>query len=102
LTVQQIKNEFTARVYEENIRICLESDDINYFNQCQSQLMDLYKHGVVSENRCEFLCYRIIYYTLGEAKNELSKALTELSDQDFASKEIKFAMRYIIVNFNKN
>ena len=52
LTVQQIKNEFTARVYEENIRICLESDDINYFNQCQSQLMDLYKHNISSENRC--------------------------------------------------
>jgi len=30
---------------------------------------------------------------LGEATNELSKALTDLSDQDFASKEIEFAMR---------
>jgi len=93
LTVQQIKNEFTARVYEENIRICLECDDINYFNQCQSQLMDLYRQGVVSENKPEFLCYRIIYYTLGEANNDLNKALTGLSEQDFASKEIAFAMR---------
>lgn len=68
--------------------------------------MDLYRQGVVSENKPvvnfhyiflfyfqEFLCYRIIYYTLGEANNDLNKALTGLSEQDFASKEIAFAMR---------
>jgi len=32
---------------------------------------------------------------LGEASNELNKALTELSEQDFSSKEIEFALRYI-------
>lgn len=51
ITVQRINNEFTVEVYEVNVRISLEGSDINYFNQCLSQLFQLYRSGLVSINK---------------------------------------------------
>jgi len=51
LVVQDIQNEFTVHVYETNVRLCLENQDVNYYNQCQSQLMQLYRKGIQSNNK---------------------------------------------------
>ena len=68
LTIQNIKNDFTVKVYETNARISLENNDLDQFNQCQSQLIMLYKTN--KGNEIEFLSYRIIYNALVESKSE--------------------------------
>ncbi len=62
LTVQRIKTELTARVYEAHADIALEASDSLEFHQCQSQLSILHAEGLGSTRLLEFTAYRLLYY----------------------------------------
>ena len=64
LTVQNVQSDFTLLVYEAHACVALESDDINEFNQCQTQLKQLYKvvAAAAGARELEFLAYRILYH----------------------------------------
>eukprot|EP00917_Polyrhabdina_sp_WS-2016_P001408 GHVP01002911.1.p1 GENE.GHVP01002911.1~~GHVP01002911.1.p1 ORF type:complete len:681 (-),score=74.43 GHVP01002911.1:53-2095(-) len=85
LTVQGIRDEFAIEVYERNAKIALENSDLSQFNQCQGQLMDLYRlNGVKIDegSRAQFLCYRIVYLTLQELRMDLLRLIGELTNRE--------------------
>jgi len=75
LVVQRIFNSFAVEVYEMHAKIALQENDLNEYNQSQTQLKDLYnllshqgleKKGIETvlgmEHQNEFIAYRIIYF----------------------------------------
>ena len=70
--VQRIFNAFAVKVYESHAKLALEMDDINEYNQSQTQLKELYssiqghedkpENKGALKNRNEFIAYRLIYY----------------------------------------
>ncbi|KAG0151814.1 hypothetical protein CROQUDRAFT_667797 [Cronartium quercuum f. sp. fusiforme G11] len=97
LTVQRIKNEFTVSVYENHARIALEKADLGEFNQCTSQLRQLYKQGLKGHQE-EFLGYYILYLIYSRNCSELNAMLASVTDaqkQDICVKhalQVRFAV----------
>lgn len=87
LTVQHIKNDLTIEVYETHGRIAIENDDLGEFNQCQSQLSQLYSAKVLSDptyytKTYEFACYRILYLLLTGNYSSVITSKMEVMDLD--------------------
>ncbi|EPZ31771.1 SAC3/GANP/Nin1/mts3/eIF-3 p25 domain-containing protein [Rozella allomycis CSF55] len=77
LTVQRIKNEFTVQVYEIHARIALEKGDLGEYNQCQTQLKQLYNIHSIKGNDMEFLAYRLLYLLHTKNRRELKPVQKE-------------------------
>lgn len=65
--------------------------DHEEFNQCQSQLRNLYQE-VASVNRREFLAYYILYNIFSENNSELQMLMQSLSLEDRSDERVKFAL----------
>jgi len=81
LTVQCIRDDFMVEVYETHARIAIEAADHSEFNQCQSQLAQLYKDGRKSRNRAEFAAYSIIYCLYTRNMTDMTKRLSQLTEE---------------------
>lgn len=91
LTVQRIKNDFTVKVYENHARIAMEKGDLGEYNQCQTQLMALYKLGLKG-NPDEFKAYRILYFIHTANRLALNDALADLTTAEKSVPAIKHAL----------
>ncbi|ORX49268.1 hypothetical protein BCR36DRAFT_397871 [Piromyces finnis] len=101
LTVQRIKNEFTVEVYEIHARIALEKGDLGEYNQCQSQLKQLYKLGFKGHEE-EFLAYRLLYYVHTLNPKDINALISELTPQQKENPGIKHSLevRSAVANGN--
>ncbi|ROW14024.1 hypothetical protein VPNG_04178 [Cytospora leucostoma] len=91
LTVQRIKNDLTVEVYEIHARIALEMADLGEYNQCQTQLMALYKLGLKGHPD-EFKAYRILYFIHTANRSALNDALADLTTAEKSEPAIKHAL----------
>jgi len=78
MMLQGVKDEFAVEVYETHCRLALENKDLVNFNQCQTQLFELYKEGYTRGNVEEFVSYKLLYLGLHSFYIELSTTLKEL------------------------
>ncbi|KAF9904951.1 hypothetical protein EC991_002191 [Linnemannia zychae] len=92
LTVQRIKSEFTVTVYEIHARIALEKGDLGEYNQCQTQLKQLYEynlHGHVME----FTAYRILYLLHTRNPSDIIAMLASLTPVQKHDPAVKHALK---------
>ncbi|KAJ3004654.1 hypothetical protein HKX48_001110, partial [Thoreauomyces humboldtii] len=92
LTVQRIKNDLTVSVYETHARIALEKGDLGEYNQCQAQLLQLYKLHKLDGSIDEFTGYRILYLVHTSNRTELIKVIGELNEREKGGQSIKHAL----------
>ncbi|KJE98105.1 nucleus protein [Capsaspora owczarzaki ATCC 30864] len=91
LTVQNIKNSFTVKVYETHARIALEKGDVGEFNQCQAQLKELYKDGILG-SVFEFTGYRVLYAIFINNSLDVTNALAALTPAVRESQAVAHAL----------
>jgi len=96
ITIQRIKNQFSVTVYEIHARLALKHNDLNEFNQCQTQLKVLYDSGIAG-SVFEFAAYRILYslqsaVTSGKYST-LLYAIQGLSKEELSHSYIKHALQ---------
>ena len=99
LTVQCVKSKFTINVYETHARVALESGDVNEYNQCQTQLRELYGLGLGGGHEMEFTAYRIFYAlflnvsgSADDGSAELLKILNEMPAEAWADAAVAHAL----------
>ena len=91
MTVQRIKSDFTVQVYEIHARIAIEQGDLGQYNQCQTQLKDLYSIGL-SGCEFEFLAYRLLYLIHCRNKQAINQFISELSEEQRANEIVSHAL----------
>lgn len=80
------------KVYETHARVSLECGDLDHFNQCQTQLMELYKHGL-DGHKFEFLSYKILYLVLTNMKFEIGDCLEHINSKMKKDVHIKHSLQ---------
>jgi len=77
MTVQGVRDELAVDVYEFHARAALRADDLGEFNQCQTQLIELYT--ALHLERPEFVAYRLLYFVVTDSSVNITRELGRLS-----------------------
>ncbi|KAJ2430693.1 hypothetical protein IWW46_006985, partial [Coemansia sp. RSA 2440] len=91
LTVQRITNSFTVEVYETHARVALETNDLGEYNQCQTQLKQLYSMGLPG-HAMEFLAYRILYFLYTRNKGDINAAMAAMLPSEKQDQAVQHAL----------
>lgn len=92
MTVQRIKSDFTVQVYEIHARIAIEKGDLGQYNQCQTQLKDLYAMGLAG-SELEFLAYRLLYLIHCRNKQAINQFMGNLSEEQRSNDTVEHALK---------
>uniref|UniRef100_A0A7S2XGR9 SAC3/GANP/THP3 conserved domain-containing protein n=1 Tax=Lotharella oceanica TaxID=641309 RepID=A0A7S2XGR9_9EUKA len=94
MRVQSIRNEFAVKSYETHARIAISIGDLSEYNQCQTQLWELYHENEEFKTHFhEFMCYRVLYYSATNNTQGLVKLLETLQHEDRKSGPVKYALK---------
>ncbi|KAK6929266.1 SAC3/GANP/THP3, conserved domain, partial [Dillenia turbinata] len=102
LTVQRVRNAFTAKVYETHARLAIGFGDIPEYNQCQSQLKTLYADGIEG-CAMEFSAYNLLCVIMHSSHNrDLLSSMSRLSDEAKKDEAVKHALAVRAAVTSKN
>ena len=94
LLLQGIKNDFTIRVVQENIRVALLNQDLKEYEKLRLELHELYVQLPQHANEEIILC-SIVYLILKEDyQSELTK-LTEMQESELVLASVLFAQKVL-------
>ena len=118
LTVQHIFDNFTVEVYETHARVALQvvrlfshsilflrrlspvvifavmQGDLSEYNQCQTQLMELYERDPsFRTNFYEFTCYRVLYFLVTDQQSALNSGILGMTTDTRAADAVNFALQ---------
>lgn len=82
------------KVYETHARVSLECADLDHFNQCQTQLRELYDIGLKG-HESEFISYKIIYHLLTDMKFEIGHMIANLTKKQKKNEYIKHSLQLV-------
>lgn len=91
ITVQNIKDNFAVLVYETHARIAIQNGDLGEYNQCQTQLKELYSLGFIG-NECEFTSYRLLYLLITKNAVDINYELKGLDEEMMKNDDISTAL----------
>jgi len=93
LTIQHIHSDFTVKVYETHARVAIANGDMNEFNQCQTQLIELYHKNLCRDCVEEFVAYRLMYHIFNSNTLALVQEIKGLSLKEQSHPAIRMALQ---------
>ena len=69
---------------------------MNEFNRCQTQLKDLYQHGLRSQNEVEFVCYQLLYGMFSQQHLDCNTSLQCLTEEQLHDSRVRLVLEVCV------